>query len=68
MDVVGPRDFILEKPRFGAFHGTDLEQTLRGRGIETLTISGSSSTPRPAARAGRARIGRRVLGADSLLA
>jgi len=28
--VVGPRDLLLEKPRFGAFHGTDLELILRG--------------------------------------
>jgi len=37
---VDPRDVLLEKPRFGAFHGTDLELILRGRGIETLIVSG----------------------------
>ena len=33
-------DVILEKPRFGAFHGTDLEQMLREREIDTIVISG----------------------------
>jgi ureidoacrylate peracid hydrolase len=37
---VDPRDVLLEKPRFGAFHSTDLELILRGRGIETVIISG----------------------------
>ena len=38
--VVDPRDILLDKPRFGAFHGTDLELILRNRGIDTLIISG----------------------------
>lgn len=38
--VVDPRDILLEKPRFGAFHGTDLELILRTRGIDTVIISG----------------------------
>lgn len=38
--VVGARDVILSKPRYGAFHGTDLELILRSRGIDTLVISG----------------------------
>ena len=29
--VVDARDILLEKPRFGAFHGTDLELILRSR-------------------------------------
>jgi nicotinamidase-related amidase len=29
--VIDPRDILLEKPLFGAFHGTDLELTLRTR-------------------------------------
>lgn len=33
-------DILLEKPRFGAFHGTDLELLLRHRGIDTVIISG----------------------------
>jgi nicotinamidase-related amidase len=33
-------DILLEKPRFGAFHGTDLELILRQRGIDTIIISG----------------------------
>jgi ureidoacrylate peracid hydrolase len=38
--VVEPGDILLEKPRFGAFHGTDLEQMLRARGIDTVIICG----------------------------
>lgn len=38
--VVDPRDILLEKPRFGAFHGTDLELILRSRGIDTVIIVG----------------------------
>ena len=38
--VVDPRDLILNKPRFGAFYGTDLEVILRSRGIDTIIISG----------------------------
>jgi ureidoacrylate peracid hydrolase len=41
--VVRPEDVVLEKPRFGAFHGTDLEIILRARGIDTLIISGIST-------------------------
>jgi biuret amidohydrolase len=38
--VVDSRDILLEKPRFGAFHGTDLELILRSRGIDTVVITG----------------------------
>ena len=38
--VVDARDILLDKPRFGAFHGTDLELILRSRGIDTVIISG----------------------------
>jgi biuret amidohydrolase len=37
---VDSRDILLDKPRFGAFHGTDLELILRSRGIDTVIISG----------------------------
>jgi nicotinamidase-related amidase len=33
-------DIILNKPRYGAFHGTDLEMILRSRGIDTVIVSG----------------------------
>ncbi|MFN2464120.1 MAG: cysteine hydrolase family protein [Candidatus Dormibacteria bacterium] len=36
-------DLLIEKPRFGAFHGTDLELILRSRGIDTVIISGIST-------------------------
>ncbi len=38
--TVEPSDILLEKPRFGAFHGTDLELILRARGIDTVIIAG----------------------------
>ena len=38
--VVDPRDILLDKPRFGAFYGTDLELILRARGINTVIIAG----------------------------
>jgi ureidoacrylate peracid hydrolase len=38
--VVGPSDLLLEKPRYGAFHGTDLELILRSRTIDTVIIAG----------------------------
>jgi ureidoacrylate peracid hydrolase len=38
--VVDPRDILLEKPRFGAFHGTDLELILHSRGIDTIIVTG----------------------------
>lgn len=33
-------DIVLEKPRFGAFHGTDLELILRARGVDSLILTG----------------------------
>jgi len=33
-------DIVLEKPRFGAFHGTDLELILRARGIDGVILTG----------------------------
>lgn len=38
--LIEDEDVVLEKPRFGAFHGTDLELILRSRGIDTIIISG----------------------------
>jgi ureidoacrylate peracid hydrolase len=38
--VVDACDVLLDKPRFGAFHGTDLELILRSRGIDTVIVSG----------------------------
>jgi len=38
--IVEPDDILLDKPRFGAFYGTDLELILRSRGIDTVIICG----------------------------
>jgi biuret amidohydrolase len=37
---IEPTDIVLEKPRYGAFHGTDLELILRSRGIDSVIITG----------------------------
>jgi len=37
---IKPTDIVLEKPRYGAFHGTDLELILRSRGIDSVIITG----------------------------
>jgi nicotinamidase-related amidase len=36
-------DVVLEKPRFGAFYGTDLALILRSHGIDTIIITGIST-------------------------
>jgi ureidoacrylate peracid hydrolase len=41
--VIETGDVLIKKPRFGAFHGTDLELILRQRGIDTVIISGIST-------------------------
>jgi nicotinamidase-related amidase len=38
--VVDHTDILLDKPRFGAFYGTDLDLILRARGIDTVIIAG----------------------------
>lgn len=40
---VQPPDIVIEKPRFGAFHGTSLEDMLRTRGIDSVIITGIST-------------------------
>lgn len=39
LEVLGS-DVVLKKPRFGAFHGTDLELILRARGIDSIIVTG----------------------------
>ncbi|MDP2727358.1 MAG: cysteine hydrolase [Dehalococcoidia bacterium] len=36
-----PEDFLLQKPRYSPFYGTDLETILRPRRIDTLIIGGT---------------------------
>jgi ureidoacrylate peracid hydrolase len=38
--IVDPRDLLVDKPRYGAFHGTDLELILRNKRIDTVVIAG----------------------------
>ena len=35
-----PGDIVVDKPRFGAFHGTDLEVILRSQQIDTVVVGG----------------------------
>ncbi len=37
-------DIILEKPRYGAFHGTDLELILHASGVDSLIITGITTS------------------------
>jgi biuret amidohydrolase len=37
---IEPEDIVLDKPRFGASHGTDLELILRSHGIDSIIITG----------------------------
>ena len=41
--VIDEADVVLEKPRFGAFHGTDLELLRRSKGIDSVIVSGIST-------------------------
>jgi len=38
--LIDERDVLVEKPHFGAFHGTDLEAQLRARGVDTVVVAG----------------------------
>lgn len=38
--AVGDDDVIVDKPRYGGFHGTDLEMILRSHGVDTVIITG----------------------------
>lgn len=38
--AVEPSDIVLEKPRYGSFTGTDLDNLLRANGIDTIIVSG----------------------------
>ncbi|MGY4435063.1 nicotinamidase-related amidase [Bradyrhizobium sp. F1.13.1] len=37
---VGKNDIMLYKPRYGSFTGTDLDQLLRGNGIDSIIVTG----------------------------
>ena len=37
---IGVNEFVMYKPRWGAFYGTDLEKFLKEREIDTVVISG----------------------------
>jgi ureidoacrylate peracid hydrolase len=41
--VLDDRDLIVDKPRFGAFYGTDLEVILRSQSLDSIIITGIST-------------------------
>ncbi|MEJ2889072.1 cysteine hydrolase family protein [Actinomycetospora aeridis] len=41
---VDERDIVLDKPRYGAFHATELELVLRHRGIDTVIVTGIATS------------------------
>lgn len=45
--VVAESDIVLDIPRYGAFHATDLELILRARGIDSLILTGIASNVGP---------------------
>jgi len=42
--IKGPDDIFLPKRRFSAFYKTDLDQTLRTKGIDTVAIAGITTS------------------------
>jgi nicotinamidase-related amidase len=38
--AIGPREWIMYKPRWGAFYQTPLEEHLRGLGVNTIVLCG----------------------------
>jgi len=65
---LGRREWVMYKPRWSAFHGTELERHLRGLGITTLVISGCnfSNGPQATVYAASNRDFRIVLATDAL--
>ena len=40
LQSIGPREWAIYRPRWGAFYGTDLEAHLKSLGVTTLVICG----------------------------
>ncbi|MBM7046561.1 cysteine hydrolase family protein [Rhizobium lusitanum] len=38
--AIAETDLVVDKPRYGAFYGTDVELILRNRGIESVIVTG----------------------------
>lgn len=43
-DLVSPGDIVVVKRTVGAFHGTDLDEHLRRRGVDTVVLAGLVTT------------------------
>jgi nicotinamidase-related amidase len=65
---IGPREWVHYKPRWGAFHQTDLEARLRQLGVTTLVICGCnfSTSGRATVYEAGARDFRVILATDGL--
>jgi len=64
---VGPRETVMWKPRWSAFHRTDLDAHLRGSGVDTVVVAGCNfpNCPRATLFDASARDYRLVLAADA---
>src|SRR3954452_13933650 len=66
--ALGPGEVAIYKPRWGAFHGTRLEEHLRTGGVDTLVFCGANfpNCPRTSIYAASERDFRVVLARDAL--
>jgi nicotinamidase-related amidase len=68
IQTIGLHEFILYKPRWGAFYGTQLNAFLRQRGVDTLVIAGCNypNCPRTTLYEASERDYRLVVATDAL--
>lgn len=68
MQALGPAEWVLYRPRWGAFYGTTLEAHLRGLAVSTLVIAGCNfpSGPRATVYEASDRDFRIVLATDAV--
>ncbi|MFE3001860.1 cysteine hydrolase family protein [Nocardia sp. NPDC059246] len=65
---VGPAEYVMYKPRWGAFYGTGLEQHLRASGVDTIVFAGCNfpNCPRTSIYEASERDFRTVLVSDAM--
>ncbi|MBW7477217.1 cysteine hydrolase [Paenibacillus oenotherae] len=68
LQQIGAKEWIMYKPRWGAFHGTQCEQFLRDRGVTSLLFSGCNypHCPRTSIYEASSRDFRIVLAGDAV--
>jgi nicotinamidase-related amidase len=64
---IGPREWVLYKPRWGAFYGTDLQAFLTDRGVDTIVTCGCNfpNCPRATIYEASERDHRQILVSDA---